>query len=186
MYLHRPGEAASRSRFWLALSLSTVTAAAVAAPLALKAVSYDAQRDPAAPGGTSVPVTAPESPTSLELPGIGADDASGGRGNIVPEPADTGSTDEVTETSPPTTRPAPTTTTEPPPVETTVPTTEATTTSTSDPGPTTETTPTTEVDDSSTTSSSSSTSTSTTSTTAVDPGATTPTAPGLDDTPEEP
>ena len=56
MYLHRPGEAASRSRFWLALSLSTVTAAAVAAPLALKAVSYDAQRDPAAPGGTSVPV----------------------------------------------------------------------------------------------------------------------------------
>jgi hypothetical protein len=84
MYLQRPGEAAGRGRFWLALSLSTVTAAAVAAPLALKAVSVDAERDPAAQiGGNTVPSTTPESPTTIELPGI-VDDDRDGRGNIGP------------------------------------------------------------------------------------------------------
>ncbi|MEL6984375.1 MAG: hypothetical protein AAFO29_18250, partial [Actinomycetota bacterium] len=61
-----------------------MTAAAVAAPLALKAVSVDAERDPAAQiGGNTVPVTTPESPTTIELPGI-VDADKDGRGSIGP------------------------------------------------------------------------------------------------------
>ncbi len=41
MYLQRPDEKSGGSRFLLALSLSTVTAFAVAAPLAFKAVAVD-------------------------------------------------------------------------------------------------------------------------------------------------
>jgi hypothetical protein len=89
MYLERPSDKSGRGRFWLALSLSTVTAAAVAAPLALKAVSVEVGEPPATgipaigfseadPNGPSVPErdlgTAPE----------------GGRGNIVPAPSAVG------------------------------------------------------------------------------------------------
>ncbi|MDH3302380.1 MAG: hypothetical protein OES24_17915 [Acidimicrobiia bacterium] len=41
MYLQRPDEPSGGSRFLLALSLSTVTALAVAAPLAFKAITVD-------------------------------------------------------------------------------------------------------------------------------------------------
>ena len=149
MYLQRPGEAAGRGRFWLALSLSTVTAAAVAAPLALTAVNYDSERVPLAPAeSTTLPEDSPGSPTALDMPII-VDESSDGLGNIGPASSETSTTvgSIVTEQRPRTTTvqrattTASTTTTTEPTTSTTEPTsttesTLSTTTSTSTTDPT--------------------------------------------------
>jgi hypothetical protein len=95
MYLQRPGEQSGRGRFWLALSLSTVTAAAVAAPLALKAVSVESERNtpayiPAAPTGEQAPGY-----PSTSLPGITAEDGRNMLGNIGPAPDESTTTTEA-------------------------------------------------------------------------------------------
>jgi hypothetical protein len=130
-YTQRPKQPTGRGRFWLALSLSTVTAASVAVPLALKAVNAErTQRAPAAPNQEQVEVPPVETATTLFIPDIRGDEDRSGRGNIVPAPeapsssateSETTQTTEAatTTTTAPTTSEAETTVTEPP-TETTV------------------------------------------------------------------
>ena len=84
MTVERARESTGRGRFLLALSLSTVTAAAVAAPLALSAVRVDSQQDLQIAPASPAEAEEPQSPT-LEDPDI-VDEQRNRRGNIGPAP----------------------------------------------------------------------------------------------------
>ena len=122
MYLHRPKEDPSRGRFLLALTLSTVTAAAVAAPLALSAVRVDSTGPAGAPVNFTEQID-PLAPDEDNQTETGTDDKpmlpttvpSEGRGSIAPVPtAEEATTTTVavttTSTVASTTSTAPTTT----------------------------------------------------------------------------
>ncbi|MEM9561045.1 MAG: hypothetical protein AAGA93_00415 [Actinomycetota bacterium] len=157
-----------------------MTAAAVAAPLALEAVSFEQQRNPAAQiGGNTVPDTTPESSTSIELPGI-VENERDGRGSIGPAADDTAVEEPDDAPSAPTTTEAPATTSSTSASTTEAPTTTTTeaptTTTTAEPTTSTAEEPTTTTTQSSSTSSTSSSSTTETtvgSSTTVEPSTTT-------------
>ncbi len=88
MYLHRNTNKPGKGRFLLVLSLSTVTAAAVAAPLALQAVQNDADRGPSSnPTTTTASVGSDEDPSlppHESVRELTSPSTRAGKGNIGP------------------------------------------------------------------------------------------------------
>lgn len=128
MYHRRPTNVSGRSRFLLALSLSTVTAAAVAAPLVFNAMQVDQGVRPVGGASTTMPTRDLVVRSGAELGGIVAvDEAIEAEEPIVPSTVDATAGSRVTTST--TTAPSSTTTTVAP---ATITTAEPTTVTTDD------------------------------------------------------